>query len=162
MIHAGGQRRFRRVYLLLALLVVLVDQFSKAWVRDQLLPGVATPLIPGLLQLRWVRNRGAAFSLFTDATVLLGLLSLVVAIVLLIWIWKAPRLGAWQGLALALLLGGTVGNGLDRWRLGHVTDFLELVPISFPIFNGADIAINLAVACFAIDALSRRHDSGRA
>ena len=64
----------------------------------------------------------------------------------------------WQGLALAFLLGGTLGNGIDRWKLGHVTDFIEFVPVSFPIFNGADIAINLAVICFVIDALSRRHE----
>jgi len=149
----------RGLLLALAGLVVVIDQLSKAWVREQLLPGLASPLLPGLLQLRWVRNSGAAFSLFTDATGLLGLLSLAVAIGLVGWLWRAPRLSFWQGLALAFLLGGTVGNGIDRWRLGHVTDFLELVPISFPIFNGADVAINLAVACFAIDALSRRHGS---
>ena len=48
-------------------------------------------------------------------------------------------------------MGGTLGNGLDRWRLGYVVDFLALVPINFPIFNGADIAINLAVLCFGLD-----------
>ena len=64
----------------------------------------------------------------------------------------------WQGLAVAFLLGGTIGNGMDRWRLGHVTDFLQLVPVDFPIFNAADVAINMAVICFAIDFLTRRHD----
>ena len=64
-----------------------------------------------------------------------------------------------QALAAAALLGGTLGNGLDRWRLGHVVDFLALEPIDFPIFNGADVAINLAVLCFAIDLWTRRGDS---
>ena len=63
-----------------------------------------------------------------------------------------------MGLALGFLLGGTIGNGIDRWRLGHVTDFLELVPIQFPIFNWANVAINLAVLCFAIDAFANRHE----
>ena len=54
-------------------------------------------------------------------------------------------------LALGFLLGGAVGNGIDRWRLGAVIDFLALVPVSFPVFNLADVAINLAVACFAIE-----------
>ena len=49
------------------------------------------------------------------------------------------------------MLGGAIGNGLDRWRSGAVVDFVALVPIDFPIFNGADVAINLAVLCFAID-----------
>ena len=65
----------------------------------------------------------------------------------------------WQALAAAALLGGTVGNGIDRWRLGHVVDFLALEPIDFPIFNAADVAINLAVLCFAIDLWTRRGDS---
>ena len=86
--------------------------------------------------------------------VVLGLLSLVVALVVAWWIARSRQQPTWQGLALACLLGGTVGNGIDRWSAGYVTDFLELVPIDFPIFNGADVAINLAVACFVIDALS--------
>ncbi len=160
--HTPHRSASRVALLALALVLVILDQVSKAWVRHQLIPGVVSPLIPGLVQLRWVRNSGAAFSLFTDATGLLALLSLAVALALLVWLWRAPRLRLWEGLALGCLLGGTVGNGIDRWRLGHVTDFLELVPISFPIFNGADLAINIAVACFAIDALRRRRDSNGA
>ena len=54
------------------------------------------------------------------------------------------------------MLAGAVGNGLDRWRLGAVVDFLELVPIHFPIFNLADVAINVALACFLFDAWQQR------
>ena len=145
--------------LLLSSLTVMVDQFSKAWVRNQLQLGVPSPFLPGLLQLRWVRNTGAAFSLFSDSTPVLAFLSLAVGLIVALWIWRSRQQPVWQGLAMAFLLGGTLGNGIDRWKLGHVTDFIELVPVSFPIFNGADIAINLAVVCFVIDALSRRHES---
>jgi signal peptidase II len=62
---------------------------------------------------------------------------------------------------MAFLLGGTIGNGLDRWRLGYVIDFLALVPIDFPVFNAADIAINLAVLCFGLDLLSTRENARR-
>lgn len=148
----------RRPLLLISVLIVVIDQASKAWVCAHLQLGRPAPFLPGLLQLRWVRNTGAAFSLFRDSTLVLGLLSLVVALGVAVWIWRSRQQPFWQGLALAFLLGGTVGNGIDRWSLGHVTDFLELVPINFPIFNGADIAINLAVACFVIDALTRRHE----
>ena len=106
-----------------------------------------------------MRNTGAAFSLFSDSTPVLAFLSLAVGLIVALWIWRSRQQPVWQGLAMAFLLGGTLGNGLDRWKLGHVTDFIELVPVSFPIFNGADIAINLAVVCFVIDALSRRHES---
>ena len=64
-----------------------------------------------------------------------------------------------QGLGIAFLLGGTIGNGLDRWRIGHVTDFLELIPIDFPIFNGADMAINIGAILFIIDAFKKRRSS---
>jgi len=145
--------------LLLSSVIVMVDQFSKAWARDQLQLGVPSPFLPGLLQWRWVRNTGAAFSLFSDSTPVLAFLSLAVGLIVALWIWRSRQQPVWQGLAMAFLLGGTLGNGIDRSKLGHVTDFIELVPVSFPIFNGADIAINLAVVCFVIDALSRRHES---
>lgn len=148
----------RTTLLLISLGIVVVDQLSKAWVRGHLNPGVSSPFVPGILTLRLVRNTGAAFSLFSDSTVVLGMLSLLVAMAVAFWIWRSRHQPFWQGLALACLLGGTVGNGIDRWSFGHVTDFLELVPISFPIFNGADIAINFAVACFLIDALRPHHE----
>ena len=92
---------------------------------------------------------------------LLGLLSLGVGIALILWIWRERVLPFWQALAAAALLGGTLGNGLDRWRFGYVIDFLALEPIDFPIFNGADVAINLAVLCFAIELWTRRGDTRR-
>ena len=146
----------RGTVLVLSALMVILDQLSKHWIRNMLAPGETAPFIPGLLQLHLVHNTGAAFSLFTGATPMLGILSLVVAVGVAIWIWREPRHDLWMGLALGFLLGGTIGNGIDRLRLGHVTDFLELMPIQFAIFNWADVAINLAVLCFVIDALTQR------
>lgn len=142
--------------ILIAVLVVLIDQLSKAWITDLLRDGRSLRAVPGLLDLRLVHNTGAAFSLLRGATPVLSLLSLVVVIAVLIWLWRQQRLPIWQGLAVGLLLGGSLGNGLDRWRLGYVVDFLALVPIDFPIFNPADVAINLAVICFAVDLWSNR------
>ena len=142
--------------ILIAILVVLIDQLSKAWITDLLRDGRSLRAVPGLLDLRLVHNTGAAFSLLRGATPVLALLSLVVVIAVLIWLWRQQRLPIWQGLAVGLLLGGSLGNGLDRWRLGYVVDFLALVPIDFPIFNPADVAINLAVICFAVDLWSNR------
>ena len=142
--------------ILIAVLVVLIDQLSKAWITDLLRDGRSLRAVPGLLDLRLVHNTGAAFSLLRGATPVLALLSLVVVIAVLIWLWRQQRLPIWQGLAVGLLLGGSLGNGLDRWRLGYVVDFLALVPIDFLIFNPADVAINLAVICFAVDLWSNR------
>jgi len=115
--------------------------------------------VPGLLNLQLVSNTGAAFSLFTGAPKLLGLVSLVVSAAVLFWILRQPLTGPWQSLGFGFLLGGAVGNGLDRWRIGAVVDFLALVPIQFPVFNLADVAINLAVLCFLVH-LTRPRRSG--
>ena len=141
---------WRRVALALALAVVVLDQLSKHWAVSQLSPGRARVFLPGLLDLQLVRNRGAAFSLFTGLPVLLALVSLVVSVGVLLWLLRRPPRGPWESLGFGFLLGGAVGNGLDRWRLGAVVDFLALVPIQFPVFNLADVAINLAILCFVL------------
>ena len=141
----------RSTTLSIASAIVLIDQLSKAALSVVLVDGKTMTAIPGILSLQLVHNSGAAFSLFSRSTELLGYLSLLVSVGILVWIGRQRAIPLWQGLATACLLGGTLGNGLDRWRLGYVVDFLALVPINFPIFNGADIAINLAVLCFGID-----------
>lgn len=145
--------RRRLATLLLAALAVGLDQLSKRWAVEHLTTGTIQPLLPGLLQLQRVSNTGAAFSLFAGMPNQLGLVSALVSLGLLFWILWRPPTGLWNVLALGLLLGGAAGNGIDRWRHGAVVDFLEFVPIHFPIFNLADVAINLAVACFLIDLL---------
>ena len=151
----------RQSTLLIALVIVVVDQVSKAVASSVLQGGHTLPLLPHLISLQLVHNTGAAFSVLRGSTALLGLLSLGVGIGLILWIWRQRVLPFWQALAAAALLGGTLGNGFDRWRLGYVVDFLALEPIDFPIFNGADVAINLAVLCFAIDFWTRRGDTSR-
>lgn len=139
----------------MAAAVVTADQITKAWAAAAL-PGLPPrPLLPGLLELTFTTNSGAAFSLFTGSTGALAIVSLLVALLVLMLILRSPErsLVAPRLLALGFLLGGAVGNGIDRWRLGAVIDFLALVPVTFPVFNLADVAINLAVVCFAIDLL---------
>jgi len=140
----------------LSLGVVALDQLSKAWALQQLPPGQVSPLLPGLLQLRRVGNSGAAFSLLSGNSLGLGLVSAVVALAVAGWMVLRPPQGRWLKPAVALVLAGALGNGLDRWRSGSVVDFLELVPIQFPIFNLADVAINVAIVCFLIDSWPRR------
>lgn len=142
-----------------ALAVVLLDQLSKAWALKHLAGQGVQPLLPGLLQQQLVFNTGAAFSMLEGNAMALGLVSGFVAIGLVLWIKTSGRLSGWQSLGMGFLLGGAIGNGLDRWLRGSVVDFLEFVPIRFPIFNLADVAINLAVLCLVID-MVRRRDPG--
>lgn len=151
----------RLAVLVLASVVVILDQCSKVWMTSLLRGGITKNAVPGWLDLQLVHNTGAAFSLFKGSTLPLALLSLSVSVALILWLWRQRRLPLWQALALAFLLGGTIGNGLDRWRLGYVIDFLALVPVRFPVFNIADIAINLAVVCFLLDLFMNRETSRR-
>jgi signal peptidase II len=151
---AGRSRSLARRSWLLAATLLLVDQASKLWATQDLRPGQVQPLLPGLLQLRLVHNSGAAFSLLSGWTPLLALISLAVCVAGGVWLLRRPPTAVLPALALGFLLGGAAGNGLDRWRLGAVIDFLEFVPIDFPVFNLADVAINLAVLCFALEALA--------
>ena len=148
----------KRFWILLSAAgLLLLDQLTKQWWLQNLQPGQSHRWIPGLLNLRLVWNDGAAFSMFRNGSTWLGWISLLVSIGLLFWIWRSARQWSkWQAAAAALLLAGSLGNGLDRWRYGAVIDGLELVPISFPVFNLADVAINLAVLCLLIEAIRQR------
>jgi signal peptidase II len=153
-------RRLRNIAYTSAGLVLLLDQLSKSLAVANLPLGSSAPLLPGLLSLQLVQNTGAAFSLFTGNPQLLGLVSLLVSIGIAVWIQRQEQLTLTRSLGVGLLLGGALGNGLDRWRLGYVVDFLAIVPVSFPVFNLADVAINLAVLCFAIELLGNHGQSG--
>ena len=153
-------RRLRNLAYTSAVMVLVLDQLSKALAVANLPLGSSSAFLPGLLSLQLVRNTGAAFSLFSGNPQLLGLVSLLVSIAVAVWIQKQGRMTLTRSLGVGLLLGGALGNGLDRWRLGYVVDFLALVPVSFPVFNLADVAINLAVLCFAIELLGNHGQKG--
>ena len=153
-------RRLRNLAYTSAVMVLVLDQLTKALAVTNLPLGSSSAFLPGLLSLQLVRNSGAAFSLFSGNPQLLGLVSLLVSIAVAVWIQKQGQMTLTRSLGVGLLLGGALGNGLDRWRLGYVVDFLALVPVSFPVFNLADVAINLAVLCFAIELLGNHGQKG--
>ena len=146
----------RKLLFFISSSIFLVDQLSKASAIHILSDKYYFPVVPHIIHFRLVKNTGAAFSLFNNATPILSFLSLVVSLGLIALIYQTKPLPIWKGLGISFLLGGCIGNGLDRWRLGYVHDFIELIPINFPIFNFADIAINLAVLFLLIEAFSKR------
>ena len=141
-----------------ALLVLLADQISKRWIvhAHQFWPEEGRELIPGFFALTYNVNRGGAFGIMQHWTLGLAFAAAVAAIAILIFSIKAvmplPRL---LGFALALPLGGAIGNLWDRVHLGYVIDFLALYAgpnrqWQFPIFNLADSAICIGVGLLAI------------
>jgi signal peptidase II len=143
----------------LAAAVVALDQLSKAWVVAEVPLGTRAGSWGGILHLTHTRNSGAAFGLLRDfgldlgvvtidGVQLLGLVSLVVAVALAVWLFRAHALGWGTRLALGAVMGGAVGNGIDRWRLHYVVDFIHAQAgwFDFPVFNVADIGISVGAA----------------
>ena len=150
----------RRLKIIIwAFCIVLIDQISKFLVLFTLGFNRSKSIIPNLLKFTLVKNKGAAFSLFSDSTTLLTIISIIASLILITIIFKKPPRSYWNSIGIAYLLGGTAGNGIDRLFKGYVLDFLEIVPIDFPIFNLADISINIAIICFIIDIISSKDQS---
>ena len=129
------------LYYLIAICLVVVDQLVKWWVRSAIPLGQSIPFIPYVMDLAYVRNTGAAFSIFSTHTWLLTLISLVGSVLLAVLLWKNYFPG-WVGkLSLSLVLAGAVGNLIDRALLGYVTDMFQTTFIQFAVFNVADICV---------------------
>ncbi len=139
------------VFVFTALLVLAADQLSKIWIRSHLALGESVPET-GFFQLTHVPNTGAVFGLFqgqSSALIAIALIDVIVLLLFVLFIYRRfPVLdNSLSRIALGLILGGTVGNLIDRLRLGHVTDFIEVG--IWPTFNIADSAMVVGVAMFA-------------
>jgi signal peptidase II len=153
----------KRSQLLLALAVLALDQWTKWLVERTLAPNSSHEIVPGLFHLSHVRNTGVAFGLFASggdglATAVLALLGLT-ALGFVSWFFVRAQAGETRLLvALALVLGGAVGNLLDRLATGAVTDFLGVYIGSYrwPDFNVADSAICVGLGLMLLDSFLAR------
>lgn len=142
----------------LAVLVVVLDQWTKQLASTLLSYGQPVPVLP-VFDLTLLHNRGAAFSFLSDAggwqRWFFAVIAAVVSVVLAIWLWRLDRVQRLLSVALALILGGAVGNLWDRLVLGHVVDFISLHWDGryFPAFNLADSAITLGAGLMLLDML---------
>jgi signal peptidase II len=152
------RRRFP--YLILVAAIVGLDQLTKWLVAGRLELHEMRPIIDGLLSLSHVRNRGAAFGILSDAdlpyqAVLFSVLSLVALAAIAVYAMRLPVTARLPQLALALVLGGAIGNLIDRLRHGYVVDFVHVYwrQYQWPDFNVADSAISIGVALLVLDIL---------
>ena len=140
-----------------AILIIVVDQLTKAWVLSglDLRELGRVPVWPPLLNFTWVENRGVSFGLFGDGSArwMLSIFSVVVAGVLGWWALKADR--RLLVTSIGLIMGGAIGNVIDRIRFGFVVDFLDLSGTGvFPwVFNVADSAITVGVILLILDSV---------
>ena len=133
----------------IAPVVVAADQLVK-WLSIRLTESVT--LIPGVMDFTYVENTGMAFSMLSGHTWLLGIIS-VVCIVLGWWVLRRYRLGAWSRIGAMLMLGGAVGNMIDRLFRGYVVDMFETLFVNFAVFNVADAALTVGVIMMIISLL---------
>ncbi len=144
-----------RLFWFTTLLCLGIDRLTKLWVVTHLPLDQVRPLWPGVLDLAYITNTGAAFSLFTHGSSWLRWLSLGVSLGLAAWAVWGPPLNRWEQVGLGCILGGAVGNGIDRFVTGRVIDFLDVYWLKFPVFNVADVVINVGIGCMLIAALQK-------
>ena len=159
---ATSRRDFRPFLLLIAAIVILLDRVSKNWIDKHVDRGHFITIIPGVFRISHVFNFGAAMGLFASVPptmVRYGLIgfSVVAVIVVLGMIWRVGRPVSTTGVALALILGGAIGNLYDRVVYQYVVDFLEVKIIHYhwPDFNVADSCIVIG-ACLLLLEIFRR------
>lgn len=134
------------IFLAIPVVVVVVDQLTKAWLVSTVGPGEVREVLGDLVRLVQHQNSGALFGLFRDQAVLFALLSVGVIGLIVAYHGRSPR-SLYLSIALGFLLGGAIGNLVDRLRLGYVVDFLDigLGSLRFYTFNVADVSISLAI-----------------
>jgi signal peptidase II len=154
-----------------ALIVIVLDQLTKAWIMGglDLREMGHIPVLPPLFNLTWVENRGVSFGLFGDGSArwMLSAFSIAVAGILGWWALKADR--RLLITAIGLIMGGALGNVIDRIRFGYVVDFLDIsgphfflgtMKINFPwIFNVADSAICIGVILLILDSVRAEQEA---
>lgn len=140
-----------RLFLILELALVGLDQVTKAWARaaaSGVEGRVFLPVWPNVFELKLVYNRGVAFGMAEGFGLWLAPLAVAIGIGAAIHSYRSADEGAWTHVTMAALAAGALGNVIDRLTLGHVVDLFYVRLIDFPVFNVADVCITFAGAVF--------------
>jgi signal peptidase II len=157
----------RTFYLLIALVVVLLDRWTKRIVAQRIPLYSHIQVIPGFFRLTHTENTGAAFSLFADSTshwktAMLIAFSMIALMVVSILLWKNHHAHLVTGIGLSLIMGGALGNLWDRLARGRVVDFLLFYykHYQWPVFNLADSAIVIGAGLLVLEILLHKSSAG--
>lgn len=136
--------------IFLTIFLVILDRFVKLWVISTFDLFESSPLIPNLVQLTYVQNKGAAWSLFTGRLNSLIVISLL-AIAYFSYLAFKNRKQGWRiQIIYGMILGGSLGNLMDRILYGYVIDMIDLQFIDFPVFNVADMSISIGIILLSL------------
>lgn len=133
-----------------ALIIIIIDQITKILISSSFSATTELTLIPGIFNIVYLKNTGAAFSMFSEHVNILGIVSVLFCIGVIIYVLKAKPSHKLQCTALTLIFAGALGNAIDRIFRGYVIDFIETAFINFPVFNIADIAITIGAALLVL------------
>jgi len=139
-----------RLFWVAAIISFVLDQLTKYWIVQNFNLTETQPILSGVFHLTYVTNTGAAFSLLSGKVEWLRWLSLAVSLGLMALAWFGGALSTFEQLGYGFILGGALGNGIDRFVAGSVVDFLDFRLIQFPVFNFADVFINVGIVCLLI------------
>ena len=139
----------RLYFILFSTIIALIDQLSKLIISLYSKQLINRDLI--IFTLVDVRNFGAAFNLFSGSRIFLSMVSIIIAIFLIYIILNKNIINKINLFSYSFILGGTIGNGIDRISKGYVIDFINLNFIEFPVFNIADISINIGLVLILYD-----------
>jgi len=128
-------------FLSCSIFIIIIDQFTKYFMFYNYKTVINKDFL--LFKLDFVKNYGAAFNIFSGSRIFLSFISIFFSILLIYLIFRKNTLNSFDLYSYCFILGGTIGNGIDRIYKGFVVDFINLNIINFPVFNIADISINV-------------------
>lgn len=143
---------------LIFVLGLVLDRLSKMWISANFVRR-STPVIEGILDYTYAENKGAAFGIFSDNTLMLSIFSAVMSLILvavLVFYWK--KFSKLTRFSLSMIISGAVGNCIDRFLYGYVVDFIEFKFVNFAIFNIADIFITMGTILLVMSILFTEMD----
>lgn len=153
------------LYIPLTILLVVIDQVVKFLVRTNIPLGDHVPFIPYILDLTYVQNTGAAFSILAEHTWVLTVFSIVIVIVMMTALWKKVLVHPLGVIPCVMVIAGGIGNLIDRIAFGYVTDMFNTLFMDFAVFNVADICITVGgvlmvlYVLFLYDKLEKKGES---
>ena len=133
--------------LVIAAVAIFLDQITKLLVVQNISEGASVEGIRGVFRLTYIENKGAAFGILAEHRWIFMILSVIAIAAILFYLWREKPRSILVCLSLGMILGGGIGNMIDRIRFDYVVDFISFVLIHFPIFNVADCYVTVAAFC---------------
>lgn len=133
------------IYYIIAMILIGLDQLSKYLTVQEIALGEVVSLVPNVLSLTYIRNSGAAWSILEDQMIFFYVITIVVVGALIYFLHTEGKKSPIASTGIAFIMGGAIGNFIDRLHLKYVIDMIRLEFINFPIFNVADMALTIGV-----------------